>query len=411
MKTLYSDRAVVIGAGLSGLAAAHALRERGIQVTILEASSRVADPWRARHPQLRLNIHRHFASLPGSPMGKGNGTFVSRDAVVSYLENYAWNLDADVTYDTRVTAVMRHGSGWCVETDKGDFHCSNVIVATGRDSIPTIPVWPGMDAFGGKIIHAAGFGDVAQYEGRKVLVIGAGNSGTDVLNHLARIKPAKVWVSVRHGPAILPTRIFGFPLHRLAYAFTRLPKWSLDPAFSVLQRLAFGNLRRHGLRRHPMGGSSRMQREGVTFALDDGFVAALKAGRFEAVAETVGFDDCRADLADGRRVDPDVVICATGYRSGLEPLFDHLGVLDRSGRPLHPMGRPDPDHPGLWFAGFTPGLTGFFHAAGVTADRIAGQIATSMAVSTAEGLLIAASRRSREQNTLTPPFASTGASK
>ena len=128
-----------------------------------------------------------------------------------------------------------------------------------------------------------------------------------------------------------------------------------------------------------MGGGTRMLREGVAFALDDGFVAALKAGRFEVVAETVGFDEYRVELADGRLLDPDIVICATGYRSGLEPLFGDLDVLDRNGHPRHPMGQPDPDHPGLWFSGFTPSFTGYFHAAGVTADQIAQEVVQSRA--------------------------------
>ena len=372
-----SNNAIVIGAGLSGLAAAQALQKRGIPVTILEASSRIADPWRARHAQLRLNIHRHFAQLPGYPMTRRDGTYVRRDTVVEYLEDYARTLNVPIAFDTRVQAVTRNGNRWHVATDKGDYDCAHVIVATGRESLPSIPIWPGMDRFGGKLIHTADFGDVSQYEGRKVLVIGAGNSGTDVLNHLARINPAKVWVSVRHGPSILPKLIFGFPLHRLAKLFTYLPKWSLDPSFAALQWLAFGDLRRHGLRRHPTGGGTRMRRQGVTFALDDGFVSALKSGRFKAVAETVGFDETRAELADGRRLDPDVVICATGYKSGLEPLFGHLGVLDRNGRPRFPMGQTDPDNQGLWFTGYTPDLTGFFHAAGVTANRIAEAIAAT----------------------------------
>lgn len=238
-----------------------------------------------------------------------------------------------------------------------------------------MPDWPGRDRFQGELKHAAAFGDVAQYAGRKVLVIGAGNSGTDVLNHLARADPAQVWVSVRHGPAILPSRVFGFPLHRLAKLFGLLPKKTLDPAFGAIQRLAFGDLKRFGLPSHPDGGGTRMLRDGITFALDDGFVASLKQGRCQVVASTVGFERDSVRLADGSRLTPDVVICATGYRTDLETLFGGMGVLDAPGHPTHPMGEADARHPGLWFTGYRPEFTGFFHAAGVTARRIAQAVA------------------------------------
>ncbi len=378
MKPDYSTSAIVIGAGLSGLAAASELCARNIPVTILEASNRVADPWRTRHPKLRLNVHRHFIRLPGNQGIGGTDTFLRRDSVVDYLTEYAGELGTDIHFETNVISVRREGDVWHLGTNKGDYSCEHLIVATGRERLPDMPAWPGMDDFGGKVIHAADFADPSDYDGKNVLVIGAGNSGTDVLNHLSRSNPAQVWVSVRHGPAILPSRIFGFPLHRLANLFAQFPRWSLDPIFAVMQRLFFGDLRRHGLRRHATGGGSRMLKDGVTIALDNGFVAALKAGRFEAVSETVGFSSFAVELACGREVNPDVVICATGYRAGLVDLFGHLGALDSKGYPLCPMGQQDPKNSGLWFTGYGILFLGFFHAAGISANRIATRIAAQM---------------------------------
>lgn len=92
MTRLGPGSTLVIGAGLSGLAAAHALAARGLPVTVLEARNRVADPWRNRHPALRLNIHRKFAGLPGQAAPKTDGTYLKRDTVVAHLERYAARL-------------------------------------------------------------------------------------------------------------------------------------------------------------------------------------------------------------------------------------------------------------------------------------------------------------------------------
>ena len=365
------QNAIVIGAGLSGLAAAHALAQRGVPVTILEASNRVADPWRARHPQLRLNIHRHFAAMPGRRSPVSDGPFLRRDTVVKFLEGYACDLEVPIRFQVSVTGIERAGPRWRLVTDGEAYECDHVIFATGRDRIPHIPGWKGRERFNGELIHAADLGDVSRFDGRRVLVVGAGNSGGDVLNHLAQQRPAQVLISVRHGPAIVPTRVLGFPLHRAASLFAALPVSVLDPAFRLMQRLFFGNLARYGLTSHPDGGGTRLLRDGVAFAMDDGFVAAIRTGRFRVAGDIAGFDQDMVEFADGNSYQPDTVICATGYRTGLEPLLGHLPVLDKTGVPLHPSGEPDPDHQGLWFIGYRPGFHGYFHAAAASARQIA----------------------------------------
>jgi cation diffusion facilitator CzcD-associated flavoprotein CzcO len=238
-----------------------------------------------------------------------------------------------------------------------------------------------LERFQGEVIHAANLGDVSNYDGKNVLVVGAGNSGGDVLNHLARHNPKDVRISVRYGPSIVPQRVFGFPLHRAANLFAAMPLWMVDPAFALTQRLFFGDLKKFGLTSHSLGGGTRLATDGTAFAIDDGFVAAVKSGRFKVVGEVTEFWDDRVSFDCFRTFEPDVVICATGYKSALEPLVGHLDVLNGAGIPKSPTGERVEGLTGLWFNGFKPEFQGYFHSAAKGAERIAQGILARNSVS------------------------------
>ncbi|MEM8973798.1 MAG: NAD(P)/FAD-dependent oxidoreductase [Pseudomonadota bacterium] len=230
---------LIIGAGLTGLAIAHLLHDQGIPVTVLDASKHVAWNWRLRHPALRLNIHRRFAALPGKPAPCSDGAYLKRDTLIQHLEDYAYDLRDCIETGVIASGIERTPNGWRVVARSRSFEAPNVVVATGRDRTPHIPAWRGLERFEGDVIHAANVGNFSQYDDKKVLVVGAGNSGGDVLNHLARHNPMDVRISVRYGPAIVPQRVLGFPLHRAANLFAAMPLWMVDPAFALTQRLFF----------------------------------------------------------------------------------------------------------------------------------------------------------------------------
>jgi cation diffusion facilitator CzcD-associated flavoprotein CzcO len=147
---------------------------------------------RLPHDPIKAYFFAHrFARLPGSQAIRDRDTYLPRDSVAEYLTEYAERLDAPIHFGTQVLAVRRDGDGWHIETNNGDFRSAHVIVATGWERLKTMPIWPGMDEFGGQVIHAADLSDPCDYDGKKVLVIGARNSSTDVLNHLARKKPLR----------------------------------------------------------------------------------------------------------------------------------------------------------------------------------------------------------------------------
>ncbi len=370
--------AVIVGAGLNGLAAAYELKRRGIDPVILDGAKETAAPWRKRHHGLRLNTHRLISHLPGKRIPRKYGPFPRRDDMVAYLDDYERALDVPVHRGVWIERIDPDPEGWRLTTASGIRRARHVIVATGNERRPVVPAWPGREGFTSELIHSADFGRADRFRDRRVLVVGAGNSGVDVLNHLSREATGALWVSVRNGPTVLPTRALGFPLQLLSPLMVPLPAWAVDLMMAATERLFLGDLRKLGLSNHPDGVATRLIREGVAPAFDDGFVAALKVGRVTVLPAVSRFDGDAVILSDGTEIRPDAVICATGYRPGLEGLVGHLGVLDGSGRPIHPGPIPHPDHTGLWFMGMTPRLPGVFYAARGEARRLARRIRRSL---------------------------------
>jgi putative flavoprotein involved in K+ transport len=179
-----------------------------------------------------------------------------------------------------------------------------------------MPAWPGMASFPGTITHAGQFRSAAEMAGRDVLVVGPGNSGVDLLNHLARSDAARLWLSARSGMNITPLRLAGIPMHPVSLAGRRLPRRAQDANVRAVQRLAFGDLSRYGYPRSDVGAFTRIAADGVTVAVDDGFVRALKSGRITMKPAVDRVDGRTIRFADGSACEPGVVICATGARPG-----------------------------------------------------------------------------------------------
>lgn len=362
---------LIVGAGLNGLAAAYELKKTGVVPVIVDASDKPAVHWRNRHDQLRLNTHRLISHLPGMRIPRRYGPFPARDDIVAYLEAYEQFLEVPIHRNVRIERIDPESGCWRLTAADGVWRARDVIIATGNERVPVIPRWPGLKGFAGELLHVAHLGHIQRYRNRRVLVVGAGNSGTDALNHLVRIQTKKLWVSVRNGPTIQPTRFMGIPLQLLSPLMASLPLRVTDALMAATERQFFGNLKAYRLPKHPKGGATRLIREGVAPAFDDGLVAALKAGRVSVLPRIERFDGGMVHLAGGKTVRPDVVICATGYSPGLENLAGHLGVLDERGRPLFNGPEAHPDFQGLWFMGMAPRLCGVFYAARGEARRLA----------------------------------------
>ncbi|MFF3643980.1 flavin-containing monooxygenase [Streptomyces sp. NPDC002564] len=376
--TLRQDHPVyVVGGGPGGLAAAAALRARGVRAVVLEKSERVGASWRGHYDRLHLHTTRRLSALPGLPIPRSFGRWVSRDDVVRYLDKYAEYHRLDVVTGVEVTRLERaaDGTGWLLHATGGrELTGRAVVVATGYNHTPRLPDWPGRDTYTGELLHAGDYRNPHPFTGRDVLVVGAGNTGAEIAVDLAEGGAARVRLAVRTAPHIVRRSTAGWPAQRTGILCRRLPVAVVDRLAGPIARLSVPDLAAQGLPRPDTGLYSRV-RQGAIPVQDVGLIDAVRTGRVEPVAAVDSFEDGKVVLADGTRIGPDAVIAATGYRRALEGLVGDLGILDPRGRPTPHGRRTAKQAPDLYFTGFTNPISGMFREMARDAERIAKTIA------------------------------------
>jgi putative flavoprotein involved in K+ transport len=344
-------KAVVVGAGAAGLATASLLGEYGVPTLVLERANRVGESWHRRYDGLRLNTIRWMSSLPGHVMDRRYGHWPRREDWAAYLDRHAEERGLRIEFGVEVERADRQDGGWRLTTSRGPVDARAVVLATGLDHTPKIPDWRGRDSFAGQILHSAEFDNARPFVGQEVLVVGAGNSATEIAVLLARGGARRVRISMRTPPLLLRPRYFGVSITFLGVLGTALPDRVLDWSSWMMHRRAVGNLVHSSLPRPPRGISAQ-RRTGYVAPVDRGFVEAVTSGAVEVVPALDRFEGPDAVLADDRRLRPDAVVAATGYRTGLDSVVGHLGVLAEDERPLAYGGRSPAGVEGLFFVGY-----------------------------------------------------------
>ena len=362
----------VVGAGPAGLAVAAELMRRHVPVEVLERGAHIGESWRSRYDRLHLHTPRSRSQLPGLRLS-GPGRWASRDEVVRYLESYAerFGIRVHTGVDVRRIDERADGAGWVLTTAQGQRPAAVVVLATGYNHTPYTPSWPDRDAFPGVVVHAGEYRSPDAYRGRDVVVVGTGNSGAEIAADLAENGAGRVRLAVRTPPQVVPRTVAGVPVSLVGLVEEAVPPWLGDPVNRLLQRLTIGDLRRYGMPAPSEGLIAQHRRRDTVPIIDVGLVAQLRARRVEPVAAVADVDAEGVLLADGGRVTCDAVIAATGYRTGLEGLIGHLGVLDGRGRPVADPNGAVVGVDGLFAVGFRNPLSGALGAIRVDARRVA----------------------------------------
>jgi cation diffusion facilitator CzcD-associated flavoprotein CzcO len=361
--------AIIVGAGPAGLACAATLREAGLDVTVLEKADNVGSAWRRHYDRLHLHTDRGHSGLPGMAMPPTYPAYPSRAQMVAYLESYAARFDIRPVLNSEVSTIGRDGARWRVEVGQGPMVAPVIVVATGVAGAPYRPSWSGLESYRGLILHSSDYRNPAPYAGKRVLVVGFGNSGGEIALDLADAG-VDVALAVRGPVQVLPRDLLGFPILSWAILYRRLPARLVDRLNAPILRLAVGNIERLGLQRAAKGPREMVEDDGRVPLIDIGTLARIRDG---SIGVRGGIDRFSSDgvvFSNGRSESFDAVILATGFRPDLRRLLPGLeGVFDEKGMP-RVTGRPTAA-PGLYFCGQITSPTGQLREIGIEALRIA----------------------------------------
>jgi cation diffusion facilitator CzcD-associated flavoprotein CzcO len=320
-------RVCIVGAGGGGVAMAKALAQRDLPFDWFERSSQLGGLWSqsdderrrgAAYSSLHLNSSKRRMEFSDFPMPEEYPDFPSLREVAAYLAAYAdrFGVAGRVSLGREVTGVGKSACGcWAVRIDDRDERLYDVVlVASGYHSTPKFPAGAA-HGFRGEVLHSHDIRNAAPFAGRRVLVVGFGNSAVDIASMLSTTAE-RTYLSTRRGTHVVPKYLFGRPFDELpAPPWPRSLRWAW---YGLAVRLTVGSLGRYGLPAptHYFGQAAVTISSDLLHRIAHGVVQPRPAvGAFHA--ESVTFED-------GRREEVDTVIYCTGYRHSV-PFLQHSG--------------------------------------------------------------------------------------
>lgn len=341
------DKVAVIGAGFVGLGVMAALRRRGIPFDAFEADDDVGGNWyHGVYETAHIISSRKTTEYADVPMPETYPDFPSARQMLAYLRDYAdrYRLRPHIRFDTRVERVepVEPGgaAGWRVALSSGETrHYKGVIVCNGHHWRRRFPSYPGL--FAGETMHAKDYKGPDVLKGKRVLVVGGGNSGCDIAVEAARFAEA-AHISLRRGYWFIPRTLLGVPTVELTKGWMPLP---LQRAVLRLAlALVVGDYRRYGLQkprhklfeRHPTINSDLLQQ--------------FKLGRITPCPDVERLCGDEVAFVDGTRAAFDLIVYATGYDVCF-PFFPEGLIAWQNGMPQLIGGTLHPRHRGLYVMG------------------------------------------------------------
>jgi cation diffusion facilitator CzcD-associated flavoprotein CzcO len=334
--------AVVIGAGPAGLATSQQLKTRNVEHVVLERAD-IGESWSRVYDSLTLHTGKHMSALPGMKLPRSAPLFINRDQFLQYLRDYCARFALPVESGREVIRLT-HDGAWRVVTNERTIAAQAVVVATGIMSKPRIPQIEG--SFRGVVRHSITYRKPEECRGKRVLVVGAGNSAGEIASELGRAG-VDTTISVRSGANVVPLQLLGVPIQYWSYLMQKLPRSAQEVIVKAMQKIV-------GPPVIPRSAHSPLDAIPlIGFRLVD----AIKDGSVKLRGGIESFTPSGARFSDGREEEFDEVILATGFTAAidfLKPLIttDAKGFGKRRNRVI------STDQPNLFFVGHNYDATG-----------------------------------------------------
>lgn len=313
---------LVIGGGQAALATAYFLRRTSLSFLLLDEQASPGGAWLHGWESLRLFSPATWSSIPGWPMPASASTYPTRAEVIDYLSRYEARYQLPVLRPVHVEAVERDGDHLRVRAGERSWRARAVVSATGTWSNPYIPDYPGREQFAGVQLHSAHYVEPAPFAGQKVMIVGGGNSGAQILAEVSKVAET-LWITPEP-PLFLADDVDGRVLFERA-----TERWKAQQEGRTVEQ--------------PIGGLG-----------DVVMVEPVREARSRGVLVSerpfARFISHGVEWADGRQAEVDAVIWCTGFRPALAHL-DGLGVIENDGK-VAVEGTRALKQPNLWLVGY-----------------------------------------------------------
>jgi cation diffusion facilitator CzcD-associated flavoprotein CzcO/amino acid transporter len=338
-KVKFDGRYCIVGGGPCGLLAARAFTLAGVPYDQFERHTDVGGIWDIDNPGSSMYESAHFISSKytsnffGAPMPDDFPDYPDYRQILSYVRDFAktFGLTDKITFGVEVVNASPIGpgaeGGWRVELSNGETRTyQGLVVANGVTWHPSLPDYPGLETFKGEVRHAVTYRDAREFDGKRVLIVGAGNSGVDIACDAAR-HATSAMISLRRGYHFVPKHVFGVPTDVFLAGRVHPPKGVVipDDPDKMLHAIV-GDLTRYGLQAPD---HKAMQSHPI---MNSQILHYLAHGDLKAQVDVERFTETGVVFKDGSSAQLDMVLFATGYEYRM-PFLDESLFDWKQGRP------------------------------------------------------------------------------